>query len=217
MVRDRRFAQLDVFTAVSTLGNPLAVVIDGEDLSDEAMATFARWTNLSETAFLLPPSDPAADYRVRIFTPGNELSFAGHPTLGSCRAWLDAGGRPRRPGVVVQECGVGLVAVRADEERLAFEAPALSTAPVADALLGLVLAALGLGRDRALATSWLVNGPHWLGILVDDAEAVLALEPDHAALRSLAEVGIYGPYPPGGETQFEARAFADPDGVPRTR
>ena len=121
----RRFDQLDVFTAEALRGNPLAVVHDAQGLDDARMAAFARWTNLSETTFLLPPTDAQADYRVRIFTPGGELPFAGHPTLGSCHAWLAAGGRPRQDGVVVQQCGVGLVRVRRDGGRLAFAAPAL--------------------------------------------------------------------------------------------
>ena len=125
MTMTRRFTQLDVFTAQPLRGNPLAVVHDAQGLSDAEMAAFAQWTNLSETTFLLPPADAGADYRVRIFTPGGELPFAGHPTLGSCRAWLDAGGQPQQTGRVVQECGIGLVALRRDGERLAFAAPPL--------------------------------------------------------------------------------------------
>jgi PhzF family phenazine biosynthesis protein len=208
-----RFSQVDVFTAVPTRGNALAVVHHADDLPDGAMAAFARWTNLSETTFLLSPTDPAADYRVRIFTPGGELPFAGHPTLGSCAAWLAAGGVPRDPDRIVQECGVGLVRLRRDGLRLAFAAPPVQMAPVEEELLGQVLAALGIGHGAVLATQWLTNGPDWLGLLLDSAETVLALEPDHAALRDLAKVGVAGPHAEGSEAAFEVRAFADPVGI----
>ena len=211
-MQQRNFKQVDVFTATAYRGNPLAVVLDGEGLSDERMQAFARWTNLSETSFVLAPTQPGADYRVRIFTPGGELPFAGHPTLGTCRAWLHDGGRPRGE-LIVQECGVGLVQVRRDGERLAFAAPALRRRDVEPALLQSVLAALGLPRERLRAAQWLDNGPQWLGLLVDDAQTVLALEPDQAALKSLAKVGVVAPRPAGSDTQFEVRAFAAPIGI----
>ena len=191
----RRFRQLDVFTAEPYRGNPLAVVLDGEDLADEQMQQFARWTNLSETTFLLPPTDPSADYRVRIFTPGGELPFAGHPTLGSCHAWLAGGGRARGDAVV-QQCAGGLVRVRRDGDRLAFEAPPLRRSAVDAGLVALVLAALGAEASQLRATQWLDNGPQWLGLLFDGAASVLALEPDHTALKSLAKVGVIGPHAP---------------------
>lgn len=211
----RRFSQLDVFTAVPTKGNPLAVVHDAEGLSDAQMAAFARWTNLSETTFLLPPTDATADYRVRIFTPGGELPFAGHPTLGSCRAWLDAGGRPRQTGRIVQQCGVGCVTVRADGDRLAFAAPPLTRTPVDDRLLAQVVDALGLLPADLLAACWLDNGPQWLGLRVANATRLRALAPDHGRLKTLAKVGLVAAQAAGGaeDTQFEVRGFAAPIGV----
>jgi PhzF family phenazine biosynthesis protein len=208
------FTQVDVFTHQALRGNPLAVVHGADGLSDEQMQAFARWTNLSETTFLLRPSDPSADYRVRIFTPGGELPFAGHPTLGSCHAWREAGGVPHQAGEVVQQCGVGLVRIRLQGAQAAFAAPPLRTEPVDDVLLGAVLQALGVARSQLQQASWLDNGPRWLGLLLDSAQTVLALEPDHAALKGLAKVGVVGPYPAGGECQFELRAFAAPIGIP---
>ena len=210
----RRFSQVDVFTDRPLLGNPLAVLHDAAGLSDDAMAAFARWTHLSETTFLLPPTDAQADYRVRIFTPGGELPFAGHPTLGSCHAWLAAGGVPRDAGGVVQQCGVGLVRIRRDGVRLAFAAPPCRREVVDEPLLAAVCAALGLARGQVRAASWLDNGPRWLGLLTDDAAEVRALQPDHAALRGLAKVGVVAPQAAGGDTAFEVRAFAAPLGVP---
>ncbi|NDG40784.1 MAG: PhzF family phenazine biosynthesis protein [Betaproteobacteria bacterium] len=214
----RRFSQLDVFTDQPLRGNPLAVVHDAQGLSDGQMADFARWTNLSETTFLLPPDDAAADYRVRIFTPGGELPFAGHPTLGSCHAWLSAGGMPRDADVVVQQCGVGLVRVRRDRhgksERLAFAAPALRRAgPVDAGLRAQAVAALGLDDAELLQLQWIDNGPGWMAGLLKDAAAVLALRPDFAAMRGL-NLGVVGAYPAGSECQFEVRAFVPDLGVP---
>jgi PhzF family phenazine biosynthesis protein len=211
-----RFHQLDVFTATALLGNPLAVVHAAQSLDDARMAAFARWTNLSETTFLLPPTQPQADYRVRIFTPGGELPFAGHPTLGSCRAWLAGGGQPRTPGVVVQECGVGLVPVRVEPggQRLAFAAPACGQEPVEPGLLRRVVAALGVPASSVRQASWLDNGPRWLALELPDAQAVLALRPDHGALKTLAKVGVVGAHAPPGPVHFEVRAFAAPLGVP---
>jgi len=210
--RPRGFSQVDVFTATALRGNPLAVVHDGSGLDGERMAAFARWTNLSETTFLLPPTTPEADYRVRIFTPGGELPFAGHPTLGSCHVWLQAGGRPRRDGVVVQECGIGLVSLRR-AERLAFAAPP-TTVERADAeLLHRVYAALGLDPARVRDAAWLSNGFPQLTLLLDSAATVLALKPDHAALKPYGKVGVVGPHPAGGESDFEVRFFAAAIGV----
>jgi PhzF family phenazine biosynthesis protein len=214
-VTARRFTQVDVFTDMPLLGNPLAVVHDAEGLSDAQMAAFARWTNLSETTFLLPPTSPEAHYRVRIFTPGGELPFAGHPTLGSCHAWLEAGGGwPNAPQEIVQECGVGLIRIRRDGERKAFAAPALNRRDATDAELSPVLAALGLQRGGLQAAQWLDNGPVWLGLLLDSAATALALTPDHAALKTLPKVGVIAPQPTGNDTQFEVRAFAASTGVP---
>lgn len=171
----RRFSQLDVFSDQPTRGNALAVVIDGDGLTDDQMAAFARWTNLSETTFIVPPTDPDADYAVRIWTVGGELPFAGHPTLGTCRAWLDAGGVPQTPGVVVQECGIGLVRVRMDGDRLAFAAPDLiASGPIDPSELEAVIHALGLDPDDVLDSQWVDNGPGWMGLRLRDAETVLA-------------------------------------------
>ncbi|PUE54547.1 PhzF family phenazine biosynthesis protein [Limnohabitans parvus] len=194
-MKTRAFQQVDVFTDAALLGNPLAVVLNGTDLSDAQMQAFARWTQLSETTFVLPPTPEGAaggaDYRVRIFTPGAELPFAGHPTLGTAHAWLKAGGQPRQSGQLVQECGVGLVSLKSVDGRWAFAAPPLQRQTPAPALLTEVLAALGLQADEVLAAQDLNNGPHWLGILIDSVDSLLALEPDHAALKRLnTKVGV---------------------------
>jgi len=206
------FTEVDVFADGPLSGNPLAVVHDAA-LSDATMQAFARWTNLSETTFLLPPTSDAADYRVRIFTPGGELPFAGHPTLGTCHAWLEAGGTPSSPGAVVQECAVGLVRIRLDGERAAFEAPPLRIGAVEDTLLADVLRAIGVPREAVREAALLDNGPVWLALLLDSAARVLAIEPDHAALKHLAKVGVAGPTEAGAPTQFEVRAFAAPIGI----
>ena len=215
MSSPRKFSQLDVFTDTPLRGNPLAVVHGADGLSDAGMAAFARWTNLSETTFLLKPTDEGADYRVRIFTPGGELPFAGHPTLGSCHAWLAAGGRPRREGQVVQQCGVGLVNVRRDGARLAFAAPALKREPVEDGLLAQVVEALGLPASDLLGACWLDNGPKWLGLRVAHASRLRALQPDHGRLKKLAKVGLVAPQDEAGATgtNFEVRGFAAPIGI----
>ena len=211
----RRFDQVDVFSAVPLLGNPLAVVHAAQGLDDATLAAFARWTNLSETAFLLPPIDPAADYRVRIFTPGGELPFAGHPTLGSCWAWLAAGGQPQTAGVVVQECGVGLVRVRRQgqgqgqgvTQRLAFAAPPLRRSGPLDAIdLALIARALRLSAEDIVSAAWCDNGPGWCAVLLSSAAAVLAVEPDAANWRG-HKLGLVGPHPAGNECDFEVRAL----------
>jgi PhzF family phenazine biosynthesis protein len=208
MAVQRRFSQLDVFTAVPLLGNPLAVVHDASGLSDAQMAQFARWTNLSETTFLLPPEDAQADYRVRIFTPERELPFAGHPTLGSCHAWLSAGGVARRDGEVVQQCGVGLVRVRRDGARLAFAAPPLRrSGPLEAELLDRIVSGLGLRRDEVVDHQWVDNGPGWCAVRLASAERVLAIKPDYAALRGLS-LGVVGAHAAGSsDAQFEVRAL----------
>ena len=201
------FTQVDVFTDTPLLGNPLAVVHDAHGLSDEQMHAFARWTNLSETTFLLPPTDPAADYRVRIFTPHRELPFAGHPTLGSCHAWLEAGGAARTSGEVVQQCAVGLIRIRRSSGRLAFAAPpCIRSGPLAPELLARIGAALSLRPDDILAHQWVDNGPGWSAIRLASAERVLALRPDWPALHDI-KLGVVGPHPAGAEAQFEVRAL----------
>jgi len=208
------FHQLDVFTATPLKGNPLAVVHDAAALSDAQMAAFARWTNLSETTFLLPPTNPAADYRVRIFTPGAELPFAGHPTLGSCHAWLAAGGVPQRPDVIVQECPIGLVSVRRTGARLAFAAPPLlRTGPLEPDALAQLLPALGLQADDVAAHQWIDNGPGWCVLLLHSAERVLAVRPDFAAVGDF-RVGLAGPLPAGAGADYEVRAFVPAFGIP---
>lgn len=208
----RRFQQVDVFAGEACKGNPLAVVVDSEGFDDAQMRAFAAWTNLSETAFLLPPTCDEADYRVRIFTTTTELPFAGHPTLGSCHAWLRAGGRPRKDGEIVQECGAGLVRVRLGEGRLAFAAPPLrQSGELEEECLARVLAGLGVSRDEVAGHQWLVNGPRWVGVLLRDAARVLELRPDVVALRGL-DIGVAGPYPAGSPLAFEARGFPFSDG-----
>jgi len=186
------FSQVDVFGSGPLQGNPVAVVHDATGLDDDAMAAFARWTNLSETTFLLPPTDPAADYRLRIFTPADELPFAGHPTLGSAHAWLEAGGVPATEGRIVQECGVGLIELRRDGEDLAFRAPGfLRSGDVDDEILAQTITALGVDRERVLRANWIDNGPGWLGLQLVSADDVLGLRPDYAAMN-VPEVGVIG-------------------------
>jgi PhzF family phenazine biosynthesis protein len=205
------FRQVDVFSAEPLLGNPVAVVHDADGLTDGQMAAFARWTNLSETTFLLAPTEPSADYRLRIFTPGGELPFAGHPTLGSAHAWLEAGGRPRGERVV-QECGLGLVGLRRDGGRLAFAAPEpLRSGPVAEEDVQRVAAGLGVGRGAIADAQWVDNGPGWVAVLLADAAAVLAVRPDHMALGDY-KVGVVGIYPEG-ECAIEVRAFVGGLGI----
>jgi len=215
MNRLRPFKQVDVFTAVPYLGNPLAVVMDGEGLTTEAMQHFTNWTNLSEATFLLPPTQPGADYRVRIFCPGRELPFAGHPTLGSCHAWLQAGGRPQGAHVV-QECGVGLVKLRRDGGRLAFAAPPLRRGgPLPEDDVALIARGLGVDRADILHHAWCDNGPNWRGVMLRSAEQVLALRPDAGVLAGLdigvvgprGKVGVVGARDASDACAFEVRAF----------
>lgn len=206
------FKQLDVFSSEPLKGNPLAVVIGADGLTDAQMAAFARWTNLSETTFVLAPTTPEADYRVRIFTTTRELPFAGHPTLGSCHAWLEAGGQPKREHIV-QECGVGLVRIRRDGERLAFAAPPLRRTGEPDAaVIEGIAKALRIGRDEIVAAQWVDNGPGWVAVMLRDRERVLALRPDYSQFLD-APIGVVGPWA-GGEAQFEVRAFISGEGMP---
>ncbi|QHC62230.1 PhzF family phenazine biosynthesis isomerase [Rathayibacter festucae] len=210
---ERRFAQVDVFGAEPFLGNPVAVVVDGDGVSDASMAAFARWTNLSETTFLLPPTTPEADYRLRIFTPRRELPFAGHPTLGSAHAWLASRGVPRDSGVLVQECAAGLVRLRVSDGAIAFAAPPRQrTGPVDEPTLARAAAALGLAREEILGHEWADNGPGWLALRLESAERVLAIRPESGRLGGLA-VGVVGPHPAGAECAFEVRAFIPDAGV----
>lgn len=202
----RPFQQVDVFTDTPYLGNPLAVVLDGSGLTTEAMQRFTDWTNLSECTFVLPPTNAEADYRVRIFCPGRELPFAGHPTLGTCHAWLSAGGQPRGEHVV-QECGVGLVHIKRDGSRLAFAAPPLRrSGPLDEADVDLIARGLGVARDDIVAHAWCENGPPWRSVMLRTAAQVLALKPDAAVLAGL-DIGVVAPQPAGADTAFEVRAF----------
>ena len=214
-MKQRPFKQVDVFTATPYLGNALAVVLDGSGLDDDAMQRFARWTNLSETTFVLPPTTPQADYRLRIFTPGGELPFAGHPTLGSCFAWAAAGGQPKAPDVIVQECAKGLIPIRRTGGRLAFAAPPSQRGAPAPVLLAQIAQALGLRSAQIQRAQLLDNGPVWLTLLLDSADTVLALEPDHAQLAKLGQkVGVVGVHQAPAaiglisRSSHEARAFS---------
>ena len=203
----RRFHQVDVFSAVPLMGNPLAVVHAAQGIDDATMAAFARWTNLSETTFLLPPTEPGADYCVRIWTPGGELPFAGHPTLGSCWCWLAAGGQPRDDGVVVQQCEVGQVRIRRSGQRLAFAAPPLRrSGPLDDALIAQITRALGITRAEVVDHQWVDNGPGWCAVKLASGAAVRALQPDFPALGEL-KLGVVGAQAADDDTAFEVRAF----------
>jgi PhzF family phenazine biosynthesis protein len=218
------FSQVDVFTAAPYRGNPVAVVHGADAVSDVDMARFANWTNLSETTFLLAPTDPAADYRVRIFTPGTELPFAGHPTIGTCHAWLEAGGAPKDPTTIVQECGVGLVQLRRSDGRLAFAAPPLQRSGAVDeAIVERAAAVLGVDRSAIVDANWCDNGPRWIGVQLADAEAVLDLRPNFGVGEGTG-VGVVGPDTIGavgltgtvdpGEPAIEVRAFFSSAGQP---
>ncbi len=213
---NRRFDQVDVFASTPFSGNPLAVVHHAAGLTTDEMLRFTEWTNLSEATFLLPPTTDGADYRVRIFCPGRELTFAGHPTLGTCAAWLAAGGVPREPDRIVQECGAGLVPVRRDGDRLAFGAPPMiRSGPVDAAVLADRLAILGLDPTAVVGAAWIDNGPGWLGVRLPTAADVLDLDVPTARSTGF-DVGLVGPHPPGGECAIEVRAFfADAVGMIR--
>ena len=201
----RPFRQVDVFTAEPLLGNPVAVVEDASALTTEQMHAFTSWTNLSEATFLLPPTDEEADYRVRIFCPGRELPFAGHPTLGTCHAWLEAGGKPRSD-VIVQECGAGLVRIRRAGDVLAFAAPPLQrSGPLDEADVERIAAGLGLTRSDIVDHQWCDNGPGWMAVLLESADLVLSINPDPHLLAGL-DVGIIGPHA-SGDVDYEVRAF----------
>jgi len=216
----RRFLQVDVFTTTPFTGNPVAVVLDGDDLTFEEMARFTHWTNLSEATFVLPPTHAAADYRVRIFCPASgsttqgaaakELPFAGHPTLGTCHAWLTAGGVPKRDDVIVQECLAGLIEVRRGADGLAFAAPPLiRSGPVEEPLVRHIASVLGINRDKIGDAAWCDNGPGWVAVLLSTADAVLALKPGLVDL----DLGVVGPYPNGSPAAFEVRAFFPKQGA----
>ncbi|WP_424463667.1 PhzF family phenazine biosynthesis protein [Pseudoclavibacter helvolus] len=213
MTASRPFAQVDVFSQTPYLGNPVAVILDAEGLTTDDMERIARWTNLSETTFILPPTDTNADYRLRIFTPGGELPFAGHPTLGSAHAWLERGGEPQSEGRLIQECGAGLVEVRNDDGHLSFAAPAtLRSGPLEADLLERIVSAYGITRDQIIDHQWIDNGPGWAIVQLASAQQVLDLNPDFAQLAGIM-VGAVGAYPPGSPHAFELRSFAPAIGV----
>jgi PhzF family phenazine biosynthesis protein len=200
----RQFRQVDVFAEEPFVGNPVAVVHGADGLTDDEMRLFARWTNLSETTFLLPPTDERADYRVRIFTPVQELPFAGHPTLGTAHAWLEAGGPPARRDVIVQECAVGLVSLRRTPQGLTFKAPpTIRSGPVDEPTLQDVAAVLGVSRAAIIDAQWADNGPGWVAVELADAEAVLAVKPGATDLK----IGVFGRHPAGSPEAIEVRAF----------
>lgn len=235
MSQHRRFAQVDVFSAVPFQGNPVAVIVDADGLDETQMARIANWTNLSETTFVLPPDDPGADYRLRIFTPHRELPFAGHPTLGSAAAWLDAGGAPKHEDRIVQECGAGLVDICRSPRRggptqtidvtnqtdptvepsetLAFAAPdRLRSGPLDDVYVDQIATALGVDRSEILDHQWADNGPGWAAVRLASAEQVLALNPDFSAIPD-AKLGVLGAHPDGADHEYEIRAFVPGVGV----
>jgi PhzF family phenazine biosynthesis protein len=205
----RPFLQVDVFTDKPYRGNPVAVVFDADDLDTDTMQRVARWTNLSETTFVLPPATDGADYRLRIFTPVTELPFAGHPTLGTCHAWLQRRGESGEGDAVVQECAAGLISIRR-AERLAFAAPPLiRSGPAENEIVDQLAAALQIDRDDIVAAEWVDNGPGWVAVQLASAEAVLAVRPAYADL----DIGLVGAYPPGSPEAIEVRAFFPKDGV----
>lgn len=204
----RRFRQVDVFGEDSCTGNPVAVVLDAGGLDDDDLRRFSVWSNLSECTFVLPPTHPDADYRVRIFSLNTELPFAGHPTLGTARAWLDAGGQPRQPSQVVQECAAGLIPVRIEPDRLAFAAPPrVRSGPVDPDVVAEVIEILGVRTEQVIGSEWLDNGPGWVGLLLDHARTVLDLRPNASSHPGRWDIGVIGAHDPGSDVAFELRAF----------
>lgn len=209
----RRFVQCDVFSPEAIRGNGLAVVVDGEGLTDEAMQTFAAWTNLAETTFILPADDSAADYKLRIFTPSQEMPFAGHPTLGSCAAWLHCGGKPKQQGWVRQECGVGIVGIDVSGARPAFKAPPTKINPMPERQLAELLDALDIPAEQVLHSARLENGPEWQVIQLASAEQVLAVDSSRVKWPEIKPVGLIGAQKPGHECDYEVRMLAPSSGM----
>jgi len=211
--RARRFAQVDVFSSTPYLGNPVAVVLEADGLDADTMQRVARWTNLSETTFVLPASSAEADYRLRIFTPGGELPFAGHPTLGSAHAWLESGGIPHDPAMIVQEVEAGLISIRRDGDLLSFAAPPTTrSGDLDEQYVGQIAEAFGIQRSKILAHQWVDNGPGWAVVRLATAQEVLDLTPDLARIPD-AMVGAIGAYPEGADHAFEMRTFAPALGI----
>ena len=213
-MKSRRFIQCDVFSPIPTQGNALAVVVDGQGISEERMQRFAAWTNLAETTFLMPPDDPTADYRVRIFTPTREMPFAGHPTLGSCAAWLRTGGIPHKPEVVRQECGVGTVEIDISQKgMLAFKAPPTAIQPMRIDHLEAIVETLEIPRDAILHTAQPDNGPVWQVLQLNSAETVLAVNSSRVRWPTFKAIGLIGSHPPGAECDYEVRMLAPSSGM----
>jgi len=212
-MKKRRFLQCDVFTSVPTRGNGLAVIVDAEGLDDTQMQTFAAWTNLAETTFLFPPTDPSADYKVRIFSPAREMPFAGHPTLGSCAAWLHTGGTPAEDTVVKQECAVGIVDIDFKGDVPAFVAPPTKVEPLADDLVQLISDVLSIPSERITRTANLENGPVWHVLELASAEDVLAVDSSRVRWPQFQCIGLIGPHPKGSECHYEVRTLAPSSGM----
>jgi PhzF family phenazine biosynthesis protein len=209
----RRFIQCDVFSPIPTQGNGLAVVVEAEGLSDAKLQTFAAWTNLAETTFLLPPTEPSADYKVRIFSPGREMLFAGHPTLGSCAAWLHCGGVPKQPGLVRQECGVGIVDIDVSSDQFAFVAPPTRIDPLPEDRLLAISNALSISPSQIVDTTQLNNGPVWQVLQLETADQVLALDSSLVKWPEFTPIGLIGAHPKGHECDFEVRMLAPSSGM----
>lgn len=213
-MKSRRFIQCDVFSPIPTRGNPLAVVVDAQGISEEQMRQFAAWTNLAETTFLLPPENSAADYKVRIFTPTREMPFAGHPTLGSCAAWLQTGGVPREQGIVCQECAVGIIEIDvSDENLLEFVAPPTKIEAMQTDLFDVIVETLEIPYDSILHTAQLDNGPVWQVLQLNSAEAVLAVDSSRVRWPTFKSIGLIGAHPPGSECAYEVRMLAPSSGM----
>mgnify|MGYP000126320356 CR=1 FL=1 len=213
MSRRRPFVQCDVFSATPARGNALAVVLDGDDLDDATLRAFALWTNLAETTFVLPPTDPAADYRVRILTPRREMPFAGHPTLGTCAAWLHAGNTPREAGVVRQECGVGIVEIELGSEVPAFVAPPTRIETLSVDAFDAIADALALDRSHVVATARLDNGPVWQVVELASAADVLAVDSSRVRWPDFRPIGLIGRQSSGSDTDYEVRMLAPSSGM----
>ena len=212
-MQTRRFIQCDVFSPIPTQGNGLAVVVEAEGLSDAQYQNFAAWTNLAETTFLLPPTDSSADYKVRIFTPSREMPFAGHPTLGSCAAWLHAGGVPKQAGVVRQECGVGIVDIDISDEKYAFVAPPTKIAPLPEQQFQALIEALEISPQDVLRTVQLENGPVWQVLQLASAAQVLAADSSRVRWPAFNSIGLIGAHSAGAECDYEVRMLAPSSGM----
>ena len=212
-MKERRFIQCDVFSPIPTQGNGLAVVVDGEGLGDEEMQTFAAWTNLAETTFILPPTDPLADYKLRIFTTTREMLFAGHPTLGSCAAWLHTGGEPKQQNLVRQECGVGLVEIDVSNPKFAFVAPPTKISAMPKAQLQDITGTLKIPATSVLHTAVLDNGPVWQVLQLQSAEQVLAVDSSLVKWPENKPVGLIGAHGSNHECDYEVRMLAPSSGM----